>query len=109
MTNFQFFRPSSVDSDTPEGLLSTITNLIGKLPRRAYQQFEDYEDLLDNFTSDNPQEVFMRKSLTTSFSPQYYSSAETKEAVDFLMYVFNADPSQRPTAAECLEHEWLSH
>jgi len=47
----------------------------------------------------------MDKVLTDKYN---FSEKDTKDMVDFLVPILDFDPEKRPTAAQCLNHPWMS-
>uniref|UniRef100_A0AC35G053 Protein kinase domain-containing protein n=1 Tax=Panagrolaimus sp. PS1159 TaxID=55785 RepID=A0AC35G053_9BILA len=105
-TSKQLFASINENHD-PRDLLKSITRYLGKVPYDVYKEFKYSNQFLDEFSTSRSVTFFQRVNLKQLFSPNF-TEQEIKEMVAFLVYVFTYDPSERPTVAKCLEHEWLS-
>ncbi|KAM7276454.1 hypothetical protein ACFE04_018320 [Oxalis oulophora] len=104
------FDPHSGDNyDRDEDHLAVMMELLGVMPRKialrgrhSRDYFNRYGDLrhIRELRFWPMKDVLMEKY---SFSQQ-----DSEDMADFLVPLLDFDPEKRPTAAECLNHPWIS-
>ncbi|KAK0423549.1 hypothetical protein QR680_008203 [Steinernema hermaphroditum] len=99
-------------------LLSRMRLVVGELPWKTfcrglrYDEFFDDEGRLQNPTrfsvTDRPH--YPRPRAVDRILVDFYGWDRqiAEQFVDFLLMMLKLDPTQRPRARECLQHEWLS-
>ncbi|KAL5056206.1 hypothetical protein RYX36_036888 [Vicia faba] len=104
------FDPHSGDNyDRDEDHLALMMELLGKMPskialggrysRDFFNRHSDLRHIRDlRFWP-------LNKILTEKYN---FSEQDAKDMADFLLPILDFDPEQRPTAAQCLSHPWLS-
>ncbi|EPQ61318.1 Pkinase-domain-containing protein, partial [Gloeophyllum trabeum ATCC 11539] len=61
------------------------------------------------FRSDDAKELIRETTAArVEFHERYWKNV-SEEAKDFIRYLLNSNPAERPSAAEALEHEWLTN
>uniref|UniRef100_A0A914XTP8 non-specific serine/threonine protein kinase n=1 Tax=Panagrolaimus superbus TaxID=310955 RepID=A0A914XTP8_9BILA len=107
-TNCQMFSSVNNTHDSRD-LLTTITRRLGKVPYDVYKEFSDPSKLLNDFSTHHSILWSQRSNLAKRFSLEYFSKDEINKMVNFLTFVFNFNPKERPTTSQCLAHEWLKN
>uniref|UniRef100_A0AC34GWU9 Protein kinase domain-containing protein n=1 Tax=Panagrolaimus sp. ES5 TaxID=591445 RepID=A0AC34GWU9_9BILA len=107
-TNTQLFTTVNNKHDSRD-LLKSISRCLGNVPHDIYKEFSDPANLLQEFSASHSLTFSPRYNLAKRLSLEYFSQQEINDMVNFLTFVFNFDPKKRPSASECLAHEWLAN
>ncbi|KZT61753.1 kinase-like protein [Calocera cornea HHB12733] len=97
--------------------LASIIQLLGPLPKRLLQccsRTNDFYDADGAFACLINADQLLTRSAVNSIEERILkqhpglSSHSLASFVSFLRYIMNPDPSERATAADALQHEWLA-
>ena len=104
--NDQLFHINQVETEKKD-LLTSIVHYLGHLPRNLYDKYSGFEKFKVH-TADHPSPDAPHRRLRELLATEHYNDGDMNDFIKFLLFIFNYDPSKRPTPAECLEHEWLN-